>query len=211
MIAGELRGGVAANGPTMPPRNLSEEFSVGTRDGVDALVAEGASQTRAQPPLPLEAEGGGGGGEDETRANDGAPPAAEVPAAAMKEANRGADGEDGEDGVGGGGGGGGRSITFLLVDEGSRAPPRMRKITGATDLDQLQAELRDALGLAAHAPLVYLAPEFDEWVVMDELASLPDKCRVRAVADKAEADHAVLDAGGNGAADSTEVADASYS
>jgi len=76
---------------------------------------------------------------------------------------------------------------------------------------QLRRVLRDALGLAAHAPLVYLAPEFDEWVVMDELASLPDKCRVRAVADKAEADHAVLDAGGNGAADSTEVADASYS
>ena len=74
-----------------------------------------------------------------------------------------------------------RSITFLLVSEGSRAPPRMRRLTNATSLDHVLAELRTALDLPTTAPLVYLAPEFDEWVAIDDLSALPEKCRVRAM------------------------------
>ncbi len=77
----------------------------------------------------------------------------------------------------------GRSITFLLVTEGSRAPPRMRRVANATSLEPVLVELRAALELSPAAPLVYLAPEFDEWVAMDDLSALPDKCRVRAMVD----------------------------
>ena len=74
-----------------------------------------------------------------------------------------------------------RSITFLLVSEGSRAPPCIRRLANATSLDYVLAELRTAMNLPTAAPLVYLAPEFDEWVAIDDLSALPEKCRVRAM------------------------------
>ena len=74
-----------------------------------------------------------------------------------------------------------RSITFLLVSEGSRAPPCIRRLANATSLDYVLTELRTALNLPTAAPLVYLAPEFDEWVAIDDLSALPEKCRVRAM------------------------------
>jgi len=77
----------------------------------------------------------------------------------------------------------GRAISFLLVaeEEATRAPARVRRIVNATSLDAVQAELRLSLGLPADSQLMYFSTEFEEWVAIEDLVSLPDKCRVRAV------------------------------
>jgi hypothetical protein len=93
-------------------------------------------------------------------------------------------------GIGGGGGGGGgggnhRTITFLVhtgapADESK--PLRIRRIldrSGAGSSHLVLSELRASLGLPEGAAFTYLAPEFDEWVSVEEGVSLPDKCRIR--------------------------------
>ena len=96
----------------------------------------------------------------------------------------------------------GRDIVFLvsaLADE--RQPPRIRRLTNVCSVDDAIRELARSLQLPAGTQFVYLAPEFNEWVAMEasmeELASLPAKCRVRPV--DATHERADVDAASNGA------------
>ena len=99
-------------------------------------------------------------------------------------------------------------ITFLVhAEEDERRAPRIRRVSAAEMIGGVDAacdDLRGAhphmngpstvaptshtlhpstasLGLPAAATFLYLAPEFDEWVAMEDLCSLPEKCRVRVV------------------------------
>ena len=65
-------------------------------------------------------------------------------------------------------------------------PPRAYRAQVSTQimergLNATLDELRTSLSLPASASFLYLAPEFNEYVAMDELKSLPAKCRVRVV------------------------------
>jgi len=78
-------------------------------------------------------------------------------------------------------------ITFLIsTSETDRQPPRIRKITDLSGgVIAVTKELCKTLQLPPTATFVYLSPEFDEWVAMEDVHSLPPKCRVRPVVNKA--------------------------
>ena len=81
--------------------------------------------------------------------------------------------------------GGGGGITFLVsMKRDEREPARIRTVHELSGgVGAVSRELSASLGLPPSTTFLYFSDEFDEFVAMEDVTTLPKKCRVRPVLD----------------------------